>query len=162
MTARRTESAAALLAVLAAPVAAQTVLDDTASPRQQVAASFEWVEERPRPGVAAARLFLLQAQVNGVEYRLDTQAHQGQRVRIFLEFPRATAGLDHGRGALLGWRARGPFADGAVEQGGRSLVFEGVLDGPELRVDLDFTVTLDARDLTGPLQLAPLFVLEPR
>lgn len=137
-----------------------TLLDDSRSPRQQLQAEFEWTEDRLRAGARESRLFQMQARVNGVEYRLDTSAHVGQRVRIFLEFPRDTAGLDLGSDASIGWRARGNFADGAVEQGGRALVFDGLLETAELHAVLDYTVTLDARDLTGPLRLAPQFVLE--
>lgn len=154
----------ALFCLLLASVHTQAetvVLDDSASPRQQASAIFEWVVERLDASAATDHLYEQRALVSGLEYRLDTARFVGLPVRIYLHFPRNTPGLDQGGAARLSWRTRrGVLTAGAAAQGERALVFDGVVESPLIGETLDFTILLDVRDITGPFRLAPRFVLE--
>ena len=153
--------AALCLPLLTLQARAETVvLDDSASPRQQVSAGFEWVVPAPGANPEADDLFRLRAVVSGLEYRLDTSAFTGRAVRIYLHFPRNTAGLDTGGSARLTWRTRRVLTPGSASQGERPLVFDGVVDSALISETFDFTIDLDVRDVTGPFRLAPRFVLE--
>lgn len=159
MTARA--AALAFLCALPAGAAAQiAVLDDSESPRQQVLATFDWVVDDVAGTTDLDALLRQRADVNGVQYRFDTSGFVGLPVRIFLEFPRDVTGLDRGGSAMLQWRTRGNFIAGTVRQGERVLVFDGVVPSPRMSDVFDFVVTIDVRDVTGPLRLAPRFVLE--
>ncbi len=152
---------ALLLSLMAVQVRAETVvLDDSASPRQQISTEFRWLVERLDTNAPEDELFRLRGVVSGLEYRLDTSGFIGRRARIYLLFPEDTPGIERGGDARLSWRSRGVFTDGAVTQGERALVFDGVVESAQMSDTLDLTIDLDARALGGPFRLAPRFVLE--
>ena len=137
------------------------VLDDTASPRQQIRFQFEWVGGRGDPfEQTPAELNRMSARLDNVEVRLDTRDQMGQRAQIYLRIPEQVSGMRDSSGLTVSWNTRGRFAVGKATAGNRALLFDGVIDQPQLIEFFDFTLLMDARQLAGTLRLEPIYEIE--
>jgi hypothetical protein len=159
--------AAALLALAvcglaAAQTGAPQRLDHSGSPRPRVHAPMEWAYSLRGSGGDPERLHQMQAQVPGVEVRLDTRAYRGQRVMIHIGLEEPVQGLLSTHSLELRWQGRGRFSPGRLVPGQRSPLFAGVVDQDELADILDFHITFDDRDRDGAIQLEFYYDIEPR
>jgi len=151
-----------LAAMLAAQFAAAASirLDDSASPKARFDLQPGWQYEGEEIG-DADRLNALVARASAVEVRLNTAAIVGKRGRIFIVLPQNIAGLDSPDALRMQWTARGPFKSGTVLPGGRTLLYDGLVDSPLTRDVLDFTIFFDARHTPGGLRLETYFEFDP-
>jgi len=128
--------AVALTAALALPamaLAAVERLDDSASPRAQVAADLR--AARSPDGRSQTVSF------GRVEYRLATARFVGRNARIHHVIP-IFPGLQSPAGVRLEWRGSGRFAHGSGRPGDRVLVWAGVVREPWIDEALELSLTL--------------------
>jgi len=140
--------------------AAQTRLDDSASPRARLEVTPAWLDSAS--DVASDdEVNTLLANVPGVEYRLNTSAFVGKSARIYLVLPQAIAGLKTAGGIRAEWRTRSNlFMPGSVLPGARALVFTGQVSGALTTVVFDYVISIDARAMLRPLEFRPHFEIE--
>jgi hypothetical protein len=149
-----------LLAWLPMSVGAGQRLDDSASPRREVAGQWEWAGGGRLFDLPQEKLNLAVARFPGVDVYLDLSAHLGQNARIYLSLPLQTPGLYSAGGLRLSWRGRGLFTEGSVTPGSRALLFSGLISQPSLRERLDFQIEMDMRQLMGELRFEPVYEIE--
>lgn len=150
----------AALLVTVGGVHAQTVLDDTLSPRSQVHVTPRWTYQVARGGTNSAALNSLVAHVDGLEVRLDTSAWIGKRVQIFMQLPLDMIGLRAPGAMRVDWTTRGTLLGGSARPGERSLVFKGKITGKELVDTLDLVIHIDARYMDSPIRIQPRFEIQ--
>ena len=85
-----------------------------------------------------------------------------QQVSIFLALPAQVQGLRGGGGLELTWTTRGVFKAGTVRPGERAVLFQGLADVPELSDFMNFTFTIDAREMLQALRVEPIYEIELR
>lgn len=154
-----------VLFVLSWPMtaAAQQRLDDSNSPRQQVTAELEWAHPMTSGMLrdfSAERFNAVKARVRNLDIRLDTSRYVGSTARVFMTVPLPVKGLRSSSSMRIDWQADGVFEDGTLVPGSRALVYKGPIRDKELRSELDMTVSLDAREVTGELRFDPMFEIE--
>ena len=136
------------------------LLDDSLSPRQQYTMQFHWAHKKRPSGLSRSEFFLQKARIPNVEVRLDTSGYTGQSARIYLKLPEQIDGLAGIAGFLLTWTTRGMFLSGEIRPGGRSLIYDGIVETPVMGDFFSFTVTVDADEMTGTLRYAPVYEIE--
>lgn len=151
----------ACLALAAALPVAAARLDDSLSPRQDVDVIIDWRHRDNLENLDEEQLNALSATARGVEVRLNTAQYLGRRARIYLVLPVVIRGLDDPGGLRLSWTTHGVFADGTVTPGTRALLFDGVIDRQVMIDILDFTLDLDARTFSEPVNFEPEYEIEP-
>lgn len=153
-----------LAALLPPALPAQEVLDDSASPVQQVRAELDWRVPLWRAKTAPAQAFTsMEASVPAVDIRLDTSEHVGRRARVFMTVPLPVRGLRGSQGLRVSWRADGLFEDGTLVPGQRTLVYSGPIRDRVLRDRLHFTVEIEGEAFTGTeIRFEPEFRIEPQ
>lgn len=156
---------AALMACLAPQAAvAQQVLDDSASPVQQVRTDLDWATPLWQAKSATAREFTrMQATVPNLDIRLDTSDYTGRRADVYMTIPLPVRGVKGSQGMRVTWRSEGLFEDGTLVPGQRALVYSGPIEGNTLRDRLRLTIELDSEALTGAeVRFEPEFRIEGR
>lgn len=136
------------------------ILDDSLSPRQQYTMQFHWAHKKRPSGLNRSEFFLQRARVPNVEVRLDTSEYTGQSARIYLKLPEQIEGLAGITGFLMTWTTRGMFLSGEVRPGGRSLIYDGIVETAVMSDFFSFTVNVDADEMTGTLRYAPVYEIE--
>ena len=150
---------AVLLMLLACPAAALE-LDDTLSPVQNIDMQVDWAHKYRLDELSEDQLNALVAHYGNYEVRLNTSAHVGQHVRIYLALPVTIRGLDDPAALRLSWTTRGNFIDGTVTPGSRTLLFDGQVDDVVLLDILDFTLEIDSRAFGAPINFEPDYEIE--
>lgn len=136
-------------------------LDDSLSPDQNVLVHLDWLPAPRGVRLSNEQFSTLIGAAPNVEVRLDTRRFVGRRARIYLGLPVQISGLMLPQALRLAWTTRGRFEAGEVFPGQRTLLFEGPIKGPLTGDVLDFTVTLDAREMTGQINLALVYEIQP-
>lgn len=144
------------------PAAGGERLDDSASPRQRVEATVEWLAEGHPDDLSDDEFHTVVGRVSAVEVRLDTARFAGREAQIFLRVPVQVRGLRSPNGLRVEWRTQGVFADGSVVPGGRTKIFEGVVPGAVMADIFDFVLYVDSRELFPPLAFEPIYEIDPR
>lgn len=137
------------------------ILDDSASPRQRVEAKARWVYEGEE-AMGAERIARMVVEVPNLEIRLNTSAWQGKQARIYINLPQAVPGIVSPEGMRAEWRARGRMLGGSVQPGGRTLVYDGLIEQSQTVEFFDFIIHLDARYTQRGIRFEPKFEIEPR
>ena len=141
-------TAVLLLGAALLPAAAQTRLNDDASPRNQVRATTVTsdtglpLEQSPEARFADARF-------GRIEYKLDTEAHIGKDVRVYYAIPADIRGLLRPAGLTVSWRGAGGFRSGSLHAGERQLVWSGRITEPFLTTSLEVTMRVDLSAVTS-------------
>jgi hypothetical protein len=146
------------LAVALSPAAAETRLDDSASPRQRLDLRSRWQYDEEGRGIDGVNAMV--AEAANVEVRLNTAAYVGKRGRIYIVLPDLVPGLRSPGGMSVEWKARGTFLSGRVLPGGRALLYDGTITGPLMGDILDFSIFLDARRVEETLRFSPEFDID--
>jgi hypothetical protein len=149
-----------LVVLLPYPLMAAETLDDSQSPRQTYNIELRWQHNDTPAGLSRSQYYRLTAAIPDVEVRLDTSGYLGQRARIFLALPQKIDGLDGSQGLRLSWETRGLFASGSTTPGNRALLFQGEVTDSTLVEFFNFTVHIDAGQITGRLQYRPIYEIE--
>lgn len=136
-------------------------LNDSASPRQRVVASVEWLSPERSRHLGTEELNQMVATVRGLEVVLDTSRFLGREVEIFLRLPVRIRGLRSATGMRLDWRTQGKFNEGSVVPGDRELLFRGTIETPLLSDIFDFTVFIDSREVVRGLDFEPIYEINP-
>lgn len=144
----------ATLPALAAPKR----LDDRASPRSVVNVESRWLHSAE--GLSLEQTNAMVATVPNLEFRLDTSAYVGKRARIYLVLPDFIPGLRSPSGMRVEWTSRGAFLGGSALPGQRTLVYDGLVQRPQMHESLDLSVFLDARYLERGLRFDPTFEID--
>jgi len=147
-----------LLAMMAAPSANAEALRYKSAKASEVLLTPRWAFDGD--GLSAEQLNTLVAELKAAELRFDVSRHIKSRVHIYLAMPTLVKGLRGTSGLRVEWLARGQFQAGSVSPGTRALVFAGLVTSAELVGQFDFTLTIDARSLQGPLGFDPAFEIE--
>jgi hypothetical protein len=144
-----------LAGLLALPAYALQPLDTRESPRQRIEVTSEWADLSED----STELDRLVARVENLEYRLDTRAYSGKRVRIYLAMAAATASSGV---VSMAWQSVGGVLQaGRARPGERVLVWTGVAPKSSPLVErLSLTFELDARRMAGDAQISPQFFIE--
>ncbi len=158
---------AVLIMSVATPVLAQRYqLDDSLSPRQIYSLTLEWQPVEMGRAIQAmfadepSRLPPLSGTLRSVDVRLNAGEFVGQRVRIFLSLPPAIAGLQGPGSMQLTWRTQGQLHAGSVRPGQEAMIFEGVVERPIISDIFDFSLSVDAGDVTDSFVFEPEYELE--
>ena len=132
-------------------------------PQRHFALPGKWVNPRFTGAIDSDSRVI--AELRDVELRLlipPRFTSPPQEVSIFLLLPARIQGLRATGGLTLTWTARGRFNAGTVRPGESSLLFEGVVDSPELRDFINFTFVIDAREMLKAIRLEPIYEIELR
>lgn len=121
---------------------AQQRLDDSASPRSQVAA-VRVVSETGQPIEHSLQARRAIAHFGLVEYRLATAAYLGRQARIHFVVPALVPGLSRPSALLVRWRAQGDWASGSAHAGERLLVWNGTVREAFMNTRFDLVMELD-------------------
>jgi hypothetical protein len=151
-------AAALLLASVSAP--AQTRLDDSASPRQQIEMTTQWERRSGDVTNSDERLAVI-VEARDVDIRLNTAAWNGKNAEIYVSFPQAIPGLRLPNAMRIEWRTRGRFIAGVTIPGQRALVYRGPITSTVSGDIFDFTYRIDGRHFERRLQFQPVFEIEP-
>jgi opacity protein-like surface antigen len=153
---------AACLLGAASAAQAQTAqrLEATYSTGRLLYAQSQW--ETPfRPGVEPDSRVI--AHIAPFELRLTIPKEYfspPRPVRIYVALPLTAIGMT-GPGSLeLHWQTGGRFLPGKVLPRQRALLYQGLVDAPELRDQMRFTVRVDAADVLDRLQFEPVYEIE--
>jgi len=123
-------------------------------------AQGEW-ETPLRRGVVPNSMVI--AHIAPLELRLAIPAgylSPPRTVRVYIALPITAIGLA-GPGSLeLAWQTGGRFIAGRVVPGQRALLYEGLVETPELTDQMRFTVRVDAADVIDRLQFEPVYEIE--
>jgi len=142
---RAAAAVAALLLAAALPARAQVErLDDSASPRAQVQATFD-DGGIARPGVPVTPF--ARVSFGRIEYRLNTARYVGRRARVYYVLPAGVPGVRTPGAITVQWNTQGLFASGQGRPGQRIPVWNGVVPGPWLQESLDLSWRVDMREL---------------
>jgi|GEM_PF-1986545 len=150
--------ASLLLAIISVPSADAETLRYKSAKASEVVITPRWAFDGA--GLSSEQLNTLVAELKAAELRFDMSRHLKSRVRIYLAIPTLVKGLRGTSGLRVDWLARGSFQAGSASPGSRALVFEGLVTTAELVEQFDFTLTIDARSLQGPLGFDPAFEIE--
>lgn len=135
-------------------------LDDTLSPVQNIDMQVDWSHQYRLDELSEDQLNALESRYDNYEVRLNSAAHIGQRVRIYIALPVNIRGLDDPAALRLSWTTRGDFLDGTVTPGSRTLLFDGLVDDAVLVDILDFTLAIDSRAFSAPINFEPDYEIE--
>ncbi|TDJ17697.1 MAG: hypothetical protein E2O62_04935 [Gammaproteobacteria bacterium] len=135
-------------------------LNDSASPRQRVMVSLDWVERDIATIDPGDKLHAMVTHILGLEIRLDTSAFIGKTARIFLTLPTHIRGINNPNGMRMTWTTQGVFADGSVIPGNRSQIFQGEINDPVLLDIFNITLYINARYFTSGLEFNPIYEIE--
>jgi len=138
---------------------AGTRLDDSLSPRQRVQATTGWVYDGPGDW-NDDQMNALVANVNAMEFRLNTAPYIGKTADIYLTVPGHVSGLTTPTAMRLDWTTRGRFASGSLVPGTRALVWHGKIVDSVMSDYFDFRIYLDARNWGGALEFDPVFEID--
>ena len=138
------------------------ILDDSQSPRQQFNLQFRWDFDERVFDLSADELNQMVGELNNVEVRLDTSAYVGRSAQIFLRLPDQINGLRDSSGFTLQWVTRGVFASGQTQPGNQALIFDGQVTEDVMIEFFDYTMRVDARKMSGPLRIEPVYEIEAR
>ncbi|MDX1697936.1 MAG: hypothetical protein R3308_06580 [Thiohalobacterales bacterium] len=150
---------AVILLLIAGPGVALE-LDDTLSPVQNIDMQVDWTHRYRLDELSEDQLNALEAHYDNYELRLNTSSYVGRRVRIYLALPVTIRGLDDPGALRLSWTTRGDFVDGTVTPGSRTLMFDGTVDDVVLVDILDFTLEIDSRAFSAPINFEPDYEIE--
>jgi len=136
------------------------ILDDSFSPQKQYSIQFQWAHRDTAVNLSQEDFFLLKATASGVEVRLDTAEYGGQSARIYLRLPRQIKGFISTESFLLSWETDRLFYPGSVRPGNRTLLFDGVIESSVMIEVFTITLEVDARNLNGKIEYAPVYEIE--
>ncbi len=142
-----------------ATAAAATRLDDSLSPRQRVETTTHWLYD----GVGnwnVEQINALVADVQAMEFRLNTAPYVGKNVAIYLTIARNVRGLKVPSAMRVEWKTRGVFTPGSVVPGDRALVYRGKITQSVMSDYFDFRIFFDARNSEGGVEFDPVFEIE--
>ena len=143
------------------PVVAAASLDDTASPRQRIEVKPRW-QYQGEDALSPERIGRMVVDVPNLEIRLNTAEFRGKSARIFLTLPPLVPGVTSAEGLRAEWRARGAMQAGSIVPGGRTLVFDGLIERAQTVEFFDFTIYLDTRFTQRGIRFEPKFEIEIR
>jgi hypothetical protein len=149
-----------VLLILAACPAGAMKLDDTLSPLQNIDMQVDWQHKNRMDELSEDQLNALESRFTNYEVRLNTASHVGQHVRIYLGLPVNIRGLNDPAALRLGWTTRSHFLDGTVTPGTRALLFDGLVNSAVLVDILDFTLEIDGRAFSAPINFEPDYEIE--
>lgn len=149
-----------LMLLLLSPPSVAMKLDDTLSPQQIIDMQVDWAHKYRLEELNEDQLNALVSRFDNYEVRLNTAAHIGQQVRVYLALPVNIRGLDDPSALRLSWTTRGAFLDGTATPGTRTLLFEGPVTDAVLVDILDFTLDIDSRAFTAPINFEPDYEIE--
>ncbi len=142
---------AALLATPGAASAGTYRVDDSASTVLSSRVDLKWDPLLSRRGQHADAIGHLT-----VMSRLDVSRWAGKQGRIYMLLPSQPAVP-----VLTSWTTRGQMLPGALRDGGRTLVFSGIVPASgKIEDTLELTIQADVRRLTGPEQLTYTFEID--
>jgi hypothetical protein len=139
--------------------AASARLDDSASPRQRVETTAQWLYDGAGDW-NEDQLNALVAEVRGMEMRLRTAPYVGKDAEIYLAIPQHVRGLKAPTGMRVEWTTRGTFAPGSVVPGDRALVWRGKIAQPVMSDYFDFRILFDARTSERGIEFDPVFEID--
>ena len=142
------------------PGFAADVLDDSQSPRKQHSVQLKWAHRETPSKLTASEYLLLKARIDNVEVRLNTAQYVGQSARIYIKLPKQITGYMGTAGFRLTWETKGLFFNGVTSPGGRTLIYDGVIQAPVMTDFFSFSLTVDADKITGTLKHAPIYEIE--
>jgi len=121
-------------------------LDDSASPRQHIAA-VQALDENGRP--LASSLGARQALIHygRIEVRLNTAPYLGRRARIYGVLPPMLPGVLTPTALRLSWRGGRLFDSGQLRPDEPALVWAGIVTTPVMSDSLDLRVLLDLQQV---------------
>lgn len=130
--------------------AATTRVDDSGTIVSQAVVPMRWRQLVPGRGADNS----VEAGVR-VALRLNMTRWLNQPVRLYMAL-----GLTAGEPVYANWRTQGRLIAGALQSGGRVLVFEGVPGVASLEETIDMTLTTDGRALISQQALQFYFEVE--
>ncbi len=136
-------------------------LDDSASPRQRVEVKPRWLYQG-EDALSPERIGRMVVDVPNLEIRLNTAEFRGKSARIFLSLPQLVPGITAPEGLRAEWRARGAMQAGSIMPGGRTLVFDGLIERAQTVEFFDFTIFIDTRFTQRGIRFEPKFEIEVR
>ena len=126
--------------LLAAPAFAKTtVIDDSGTLPYNAALAMRWAQAVPRGGDGLLMVGQLQLRLH-----LNVAPFQHHTGRIFLVLPMQQPG-----GMSASWTTAGRLLPGAVQSGGRTLVYSGPITTPFIEDTVQLTITVDGRRMLG-------------
>lgn len=141
--------------------ASASTLDDTASPRQRIEVKPRW-QYQGEDALSPERIGRMVVEVPNLEIRLNTADFRGKSARIFLTLPSIVPGVASPEGLRAEWRARGAMQAGSIMPGGRTLVFDGLIERAQTVEFFDFIIYLDTRYTQRGIRFEPKFEIELR
>ena len=121
-------------------------LDDSASPRNRVAAQVV-MDDNGRPLEASPFAESAQIRFGRIEYRLATAAYVGRQVRITYVVPNPIPGLRSADALRVEWRGQPPLASGSARPGDHVPVWTGRIAEAWTELALDLSARVDLRQL---------------
>lgn len=144
-----------------APAHAQTAKRLTAtSSIGTLHAQAQW-ETPYRRGVRATSMVV--AHVAPFELRLAIPAEYlapPRVVRVYVTLPITAIGMRAPDSLQLTWQTGGRFIPGQIAPGQRTLLYQGIVDGPVLLDQMRFTLRVDGVDVLDRLEIEPAYEIE--